>query len=153
MPKKYIVRLSGKERSALDALVHKGSVAAYKRKHAQILLKADASKAGPAWRDQGIADAFDVTVRTVERVRERLCQHGLEVALNRAKRPPQQRKLDGVAEAQLIALACSEAPEGRKKWSLRLLAQRFVQLDEVLVDSISHEGVRRVLKKKNSNRG
>ncbi len=148
MPKRYIVRLSKKERVELERIVKTGKAAAYKRRNAQILLKTDTGKRGPGWTDSRIADAFGVTARTVERVRYRLCEQGLEAALNRAVRPPRERKIDGADEARLIALSCSETPEGYSQWSLRLLADRFVQLDEVEVDSVSYETIRRLLKKR-----
>ena len=146
--KKYIVRLTDDERRYLTSLVDRGKVAAYKRKHAQILLKADiADDAGPGWPDQRIADAFNVGVRTVERIRERLCKHGLEAAIERAKGSGKRRKLDGSQEAHLIALVCGAAPDGHNRWTLRLLADQFVELGHV--DSISHETVRQLLKKRN----
>jgi len=143
---KHVVRLNKEERDQLNDLIHKGKVAAYKRKHAQILLKADIHESGPGWRDQRIADAFGVTVRTVERVRKRLCEQGLDAAINRAKGSGKRRKTDGVQEAHLIALVCGDPPEGRCRWTLRLLADRFVELGHI--DSISHETVRQLLKKR-----
>ena len=144
--KKYIVRLTDEERGHLNDLVNKGKAAAYKRKHAQILLKADIAE-GAGWSDQRIADAFNVSLRTVERTRERLCEQGLDAAIERAKGSGKQRKLDGAQEAHLIALVCGETPEGYSRWSLRLLAEQFVELGHV--DSISYETVRQVLKKRN----
>jgi transposase len=153
MPKKhYVVTLTADERSSLQALIAKGKVAAQKRIHAQILLKADAGPEGDGWTDQQIVEAFDVGRCTVERVRQRFVEQGLEAAL---VRKPQQnripRKLDGAAEAQLIAAACSKPPEGRNRWTLKLLADRLVVLE--LVDTISYETVRRTLKKTRSSRG
>lgn len=146
--KKYIVRLSGEEREQLEALVKKGKGMAYKRLHAQILLTADVGEEGPGWKDQPISQALGVSTRTVERVRERLVEQGLEAALERA---PQQRykplKLDGEGQAQLVALACSAPPEGRRRWTLQLLADRLVSLG--CVEEISYETVRQVLKKTN----
>ena len=144
MVKKYIIRLDSDERDRLDDLINKGKAAAHKRKHAQILLKADAQ--GPDWPDPKIADAFGVSVRTVERIRQRLCEEGLEAAINRAKGSGSQRKTDGAQEAHLIALVCGAPPEGRNRWTLRLLADRFVELGHI--DSISHETVRQLLKKR-----
>jgi len=113
MPKKYIVRLSADERKELKALVNKGKAAAYKRLHAQILLKADISEKDSQWTDKKISEAFDVGLRTVERIRQRLVEGGLESAINRAKQERMKsRKLDGEQEAYLIALSCSEPPEG-----------------------------------------
>jgi transposase len=153
MPKKhYVVTLTAAERSSLQGLIAKGKVAAQKRLHAQILLKADAGPAGDGWKDQQIVEAFDVSRCTVERVRQRFVEQGLEAAL---VRKPQQnripRKIDGAAEAQLIAAACGKPPEGRKRWTLQLLADRLVALE--MVESVSSETVRRTLKKTKSSRG
>jgi len=145
--KKYIVRLSGEERESLRSLVSSGKGPARMFTRARILLKADISEGGPAWPDEKIAEALDVTIQTVERVRKQLVEEGLEAVLCRRKyvQKVSRKKLDGDAEAHLIALACSEAPEGYTRWSLRLLAGRMVELG--YVESISHEAVRRVLKK------
>ena len=150
MNKRYVVRLCAQEREQLKALVSKGKAAAYKIKHAHILLAADAN--GPAWTDCRIAEAFSVHEKTVRNVRERLVTQGLEGALNRKQRqaPPREKILDGAKEARLIALACSQAPPGRSRWTLRLLADKLVELE--VVDSISYETVRRTLKKTNSSR-
>ncbi len=147
MNKKYIVRLTEQERQRLEALITKGKAAAYKIKHANILLKADAD--GPEWVDTRIAEAFGCHVRTVENVRRRLVLHGLERALGRKKQahPSRERKLDGEGEARLIAVACSEPPEGRDRWTLEMLADELVRLK--VVDSISAQTVRRALKKTN----
>ena len=147
--KKYIVRLTEAERRRLGALVNKGKTAAYRIKHANILLKADAD--GPAWTDEHIAEAFRCHVRTVENVRRRCVLQGLEASLERKKqvRPRREHKLDGEGEARLIALACSESPEGRDRWTLQLLADELVRLE--VVDSISAQTVRRTLKKTNSS--
>jgi len=153
MPKKhYVVTLTAAERSCLQGLIAKGKVAARKRLHAQILLKADAGPAGDGWTDQQIGEAFDVGRCTVERVRQRFVEEGLEAALTR--KPQHNRvppKIDGQAEAHLIAVACGKPPEGRKRWTLRLLADRLVQLE--VVESVSSETVRRALKKTRSSRG
>jgi transposase len=145
--KKYIVRLSGKERNSLGSLVSSGKGPARMFTRARILLKADVGEGGPGWPDDKIAEALDVTVQTIERVRKQLVEEGLEAVLSR--RPYAQKvsrkKLDGDAEAHLIALACSETPKGYTRWSLRLLADKMVELG--YVESISHEAVRRVLKK------
>jgi transposase len=153
MPKKlFVVTLTAEERSSLQALIAKGKAAAAKRLHAQILLKADAGPEGDGWKDQQIMEAFDVGRSTVERVRQRLVEEGLEAALTRK---PQQnripRKIDGAAEAQLIATACSKPPEGRTRWTLKLLTERLVQLE--VVESVSRETVRQTLKKTKSSRG
>jgi transposase len=147
MAKKYLVRLAADERTYLQGLIHKGKVAAYKRLHAEILLKADISEWGDKWRDSRISEAFGVSTRTIERVRQRLVQEGLEAALNRAKPTRvRNRVIDGENEAHLIALACGDAPTGRSRWSLRLLGQRMVELG--YVESVSHETVRQTLKKR-----
>lgn len=147
--KKYIVRLSEAERQELGALVTKGKAAAYRIKHANIVLKADAD--GLAWTDKHIAEAFGCHVRTVENVRRRCVLEGLEAALERKKqaRPRRERKLDGEGEARLIALACSQPPEGRDRWTLELLADELVRLK--VVESISPQTVRRTLKKTSSS--
>jgi len=147
MAKKYVVRLSKGERAELTEMVKVGKAAAHKRLHAQILLKSDESKYGPSWKDSQIAEAFDTSIRTVERLRERLCNRGLSPALERAKGGGRKRKLDGAQEARLTALACSEPPEGFAKWTLRLLADKMVELE--IIDKISHEAVRSTLKKSN----
>ena len=147
MKPKYRVQLSVEERGKLQSVVRKGKVAAYKRLNAQMLLKADEGEGGPAWKDKEIAETFEVSIRTVERLRERLCGRGFENCLERAKGAGRKRKLDGKQEAELVVLTCSEPPEGRARWTLRLLADRMVELE--YVDAISHEAVRRVLKKRN----
>lgn len=149
--KKYVVELTSEERKQLKELVKKGKVAGYKIRHAQMLLKADQGKQGPGWQDKQIAEAFGAHLTTVERLRKRLVEHGLQAALERNKRQNYTRKLDGDAEARLIAIACSKAPEGRNEWTLRLLADRLVELS--VVDSISHMTVSRTLKKTNSSLG
>jgi DNA-binding transcriptional ArsR family regulator len=152
MKKKYPVILNETEREQLKRLIAAGTAPARKLTHARILLKADQSPEGPGWVDEAIADAVEVSQPTVSRVRKRYFEEGLEAALNR--RPPNReyrRKLDGEREARLIALACSEPPEGRARWSLRLLADRLVEL-EVVDEEISYQTVRRTLKKTNSGR-
>jgi len=150
--KKYKVTLTADERQFLHDLIAAGKAAALKRIHARVLLKADAAAGGPAWTDGRIAEALEVNVTTVERVRQRFVEQGLEAALVRKKqdRPSRERKLDGAGEARLIALACSEPPQGRGAWTLQLLADRLVELH--VVDSICDETVRQVLKKTNSSR-
>ena len=145
--KKYIVRLSGEERESLKSLASSGKGPARMFTRERILLKADVGEGGPGWPDEKIAEALDVTVQTIERVRKQLVEEGLEAVLNRRKyiQKVSRKKLDGDAEAHLIALACSETPEGYARWSLRLLADRMVELG--YIESISHEAVRRVLKK------
>ncbi len=151
MVKKYVVRLTAEERKKLKQMVNKGKVAAYKRLHAQILLKADESERGPAWTDQKIAESFEVSTRSIERIRKNLVEGGIDAATCRASGGGRKRKLDGSAEAHLIALACSNPPEGRCQWTLQLLADKIVELK--YVDTLSYETVRRVLKKTKSNRG
>jgi len=145
LQKKYIVRLSAEERGELEAMVTRGKGVAYKIKHANILLAADVG--GPAWPDQQIAEAFSCHPRTVENVRRRLVLEGLAAALERQKQahPSNPPKLDGKGQARLTALACSQPPEGRDRWTLQLLADRLVELE--VVDSISGQTVRRTLKK------
>jgi transposase len=151
--KKYIVTLTDDERQHLHNLVSAGKAAAQKLTHARILLKADAAPGSPAWPDEQIAEALEVGRATVARVRQRLVEQGLDAALGRKPqdRPSRERKLDGAAEARLIALACAPPPAGRADWTLRLLADKLIEL--AVVDSVSHETVRQVLKKTNSSRG
>jgi transposase len=150
---KYKVTLTAEERQELQALIAAGRAAAKKLMHARILLKADAADGGPAWPDERIAEALEVSAATAGRVRRRFVEEGLAAALVRKKqdRPSRERKLDGRAEARLIALACSGPPDGRAAWTLQLLADRLVELR--VVDSVCDETVRRVLKKTNSSRG
>jgi transposase len=144
--KKYIVELTSEERCALQAMVKKGKTAAYKIRHAHILLNADQGPEGAGWKDAEIAKTFHCHITTVENVRRRLVEHGLKAALERAQHEAYKpRKLDGRAEAQLVAMACSQTPAGRDKWTLRLLADQMVELK--IVDSISYGTVRNVLKK------
>jgi transposase len=145
MNKKYIVRLTDEEREQLAELTRKGRATAYKIRHAQILLKADAD--GPAWTDARIAESFSVSVNTVLGVRQRLVEQGLEAALNRKPQahPSRAPRLDGEGEARLIALRCSAPPPGHAHWTLRLLADHAVALE--IVETISHETVRQTLKK------
>lgn len=151
--KKYQVTLTDEERQQLADLIATGKAAAQKLIHARILLKADAAAGGPAWTDGRIAEAVEVSVATIERVRQRFVEQGLEAALSRKQqdRPSRQRVLDGRAEARLIALACSPPPEGRKEWTMQLLADKLVELR--VVDAVCDETVRRVLKKTRSSRG
>lgn len=146
MNRRYVVKLGSQEREQLRALVETGKAAAYRRRHAQILLKADEGEEGPGWSDREIAQAFDVHRTTVERLRRRCVEQGLAAALERQKRRRERsRVLDGGGEARLIALACQQPPEGQARWTLHLLAEQMVALD--VVESISHESVRQVLKK------
>jgi transposase len=151
--KKYKVTLTAEERQQLSALIAAGKAAARTLAHARILLKADAALGGPAWADARIAEALEVGTATIERVRQRFVEQGLEAALGRKKqdRPSRPRKLDGRAEARLIALACSAPPDGRKEWTMPLLADKLVEL--AVVDAVCDETVRRALKKTRSSRG
>jgi transposase len=151
--KKYRVTLTAEERESLAALIATGKAAAKKLTHARILLKADQAEGGPGWIDDRIAEAMEVSVATIERVRQRFVEQGLELALVRKKQdqPSRQRKLDGAGEARLIALACSKAPRGRVAWTLQMLADKLVELK--VVDSICPETVRQTLQKTNSSRG
>jgi len=145
MAKRYIVRLSDEERRLLRDVVKNLKGTSQKVRRANILLKADAE--GPNWTDAKIAEAFGCRVQTVENVRKRLVNEGLENVLNRRKRetPPRPKKLDGKQEAEVIALRLGDPPAGFANWTLRLLADRVVELE--IVESISHETVRRTLKK------
>jgi transposase len=152
MNKRYIVELTENERELLREMVSSGKAKARKLTHARILLKADGSPAGPNWPDWKISQALDVGTATIERVRKRLVEEGLEAALS-SRKPNREyeRCLDGDGEAHLIALACSKAPKGYQRWTLQLLADRMVQL--YYVDAISYETVRRTLKKTNLSLG
>jgi transposase len=144
--KRYRVTLMAEEREALGHMISRGKADARKLAHARVLLQADASECGPDWTDTRIAEAVRVSVRTIERVRQRFVEEGLEAAL--LPRPSPRvyaRKLDGAQEAKLVALACSEPPEGKRRWTLRLLAERMVELE--VVPELSHETVRQTLKK------
>lgn len=146
MAKRYVVTLTDEERDTLGKLISSGKGSARKLAHARILLKADESEGAPAWKDVDISRAVDVGTATVERVRKRFVEDGLDAALGRRKpRRVYRRRLDGDGEAHLIALACSSPPEGRNRWTLRLLAGRMVVLR--YVETVSHETVRDVLKK------
>jgi transposase len=151
MAKRYHVRLSDDDRHSLQKLVRSGKAPARALTHARILLKADEAENGPGWQDEQIAEALETSVPTVERTRKRFTQGGLDDALYH--RPPSKtkpRKLDGSAEAHLIALSCSEPPSGRDHWTMQLLADKFVELYDGPV--ISDELVRRTLKKTSSSR-
>jgi transposase len=146
--KNYIVELTSEERSGLKDIFKAERMAAHKRRHAHILLKADQGPQGPAWKDADIANAFDCTIKSVERLRKRLVEHGLEAAMDHGNRGSYRpKKLDGVAEAHLIATACSSAPQGRNRWTVRLLAEQMVALG--FVDSCSKSTVHNTLKKMN----
>ena len=145
LPAKYHVTLTKEEREWLQALTQAGRLAARTLKHAWILLKADASPGGPAWADGAIRTAFDVGWSTIARVRRAFVEEGVDAALYPKPAPPRRpTKLDGANEAHLVALICSAAPAGRERWTLRLLAERFVTLEG---ETVSYETVRRALKK------
>jgi transposase len=145
--KKYIVTLTADERQSLLDLIAAGKAAAKKLAHARILLKADAAEGGPAWPDRRIAEALEVSDATIERVRQRFVEQGLEAALARKaqERPSRQLTLDGRAEARLIALACSTPPDGRAVRTMQMLADELIGLE--VVPTVSDETVRRSLKK------
>ena len=147
MPKKkYIVTLTSDERTYLRGLISKGKAAAFKQRHARMLLKTDQGPQGEGWTDEQIEQALDVNASTVERLRRRFVEEGLEAALQRKEQKNRKaKKIDGEAEARLVALACSKPPEGRTSWTLQLLADQMVSLE--VVDSVSPETVRKTLKK------
>lgn len=151
MNKRYVVRLSEEEHSTLLGLVRAGKAATRKLTRARILLKVDQGGAGPGWTDERTAEALEVGTTAVRNARQRFVEEGLEAAINRKKQkhPSRLRKLDGEAEARLIALACSKAPLGRRRWSMRLLADELVALE--IVESITHDTVWRTLKKTRSS--
>ncbi len=146
MRKKYVVRLSDAERKRLHALIRSGTESARRLRRGRTLLLCDEGRS-----DVAVAEALHIGRATVERTRQRFCQDGLEVALGERPRPGGKPKLNAKQEAHLIALACSAAPEGRERWTVRLLADRLVELEHV--EAISHETVRRTLKKTRSSRG
>jgi len=147
MKKVFVVRLAEAERTELDALVRKGKASALTIARARILLKADQGKDGEAQADAQVAEALSIAAKTVFNVRRRWVEEGLEAALRRKKQdcPSRSRKLDGKAEAKLVAACCGPVPKGRARWTLRLLASKLVELE--VVDSISPETVRSTLKK------
>ena len=152
MYQKYFVKLTSEDRTYLEKLISSGSGPARKLRRARILLKSDCNEGGPNWGYEAICDAFDVNSLTVTNVHKAYAAGGLEQALNR-KKPDREyeHRLDGKAEAHLIALACSDAPEGYDRWTLRLLRDRFVKLE--MVESVSHETIRTTLKKTNLSLG
>ena len=146
MAKRYRVTLTAEDRETLSGMISRGKADARKLAHARVLLQADASEGAPGWPDTRIAEAVRVSVRKIERVRQRFVEEVLEAALPPRPSPRvYARKLDGAQEAKLVALACSGPPEGRKRWTLRLLAERMVELE--VVPDLSHETVRQTLKK------
>jgi transposase len=151
MVKKYVVSLSESDRQSLEQIVTTGKRSASTMNHARILLKADSQQPKGSWRDQDIKEALDISLRTIERVRQRFVEEGLEAALKPRSGRGRKPKLDGDVEAHLVALRCSEPPTGQGRWTLRLLANQMVALD--YIDQLSHESVRQVLKKTNCNPG
>jgi len=150
--KRHIVVLPEEERARLHTMIGRGVAPASALTHARILLKANQGEAGPGWTDAAIAVAVEVNPATVARVRMRYVAAGLDAAVHR-KPPARQyhRRLDGEQEARLVALACSAPPQGRKRWTLRLLAERMVEL--AVVETVSHETVRQALKQTGSSHG
>jgi transposase len=153
MGKQYYVTLTQSEREQLHKLVSTGTGPAQQQRNARILLKADQSVSGPGWQDEHISAALEVSIATIGRVRRRFYEQGLAAALQRRQqtRPGPERQCDGEQEAHLVALACSGPPRGFARWSLRLLADKMVEL--AYIEQISYETVRRVLKKTNFNPG
>lgn len=146
MAKKYRVTLTDEERAGLEALISRGKADARKLAHARILLRADEADGAPACTDEEVASATETSTRTVERVRRRFVEEGIVSALMpKPSKRVYARALDGAQEAKLIALACSKAPDGKKRWTLRLLAERVVELGHA--KALSHETVRRTLQK------
>lgn len=152
MDKRYRVILTDEQRTELERLIAAGTAPARRLIHARILLKADQGPGAPAWVDDRIAEAVEVSQPTVSRVRKQFVEEGLEAALNRrAPRREYIRKLDGEQEAKLVALCCSAPPDGQKRWTLRLLADKLVELE--VVEDISYQTVRRTLKQTSSSPG
>ena len=149
--KKYILKLTSDERSELECLVRRGRCAGWKIQRAQALLAMDASDAGPRWIDARVAEAYRCTSRSVETWRKQAVLDGPMTLLERQPMPERVGKLGGDVEPRLVALCCSEPPASHERWSLRLLADRLVELE--IVDSVSHETVRQTLKKTILNRG
>jgi transposase len=150
--KKFIVKLDAAERIRLNDLISKGKAAAKAILKARILLKSDQGEAGEGWSDEKIAKALDTNVAMVERVRAKLVEKGLDATLARKKRetPPIAPIFDGAKQAQLVALACSQPPEGFARWTIRLLAEKVVERQ--IVDAAHHNTVQRALKKMSSSR-
>lgn len=149
MAPRYRVTLTEQERKYLEALTRNGKTGAKKFIHARALLLCDAGPDGPAWDVADVADALGVTSRTIEHLKQRFVEEGIETALERksSEKPPREVVFDGAFEARLIALACSDAPEGYDRWTVRLLADKSVELK--FASSVSHMTVQRVLKKTN----
>ena len=151
MSKKYVVTLNKEEREQLNALIQKGKTQGYRIKHAQILLKLDDMPENNGWTYDRIKEAYRVTPHTISKIAERFVCGGLEAALGRKEQENRHRKIDGEVEARIIAIACSEAPEGRERWTLQLIADELVRLS--VVESISDTAVMNTLKKTNLSLG
>jgi transposase len=152
MSKKYVVKLTAEERNEFERLSHTGKSAAWKILHAQALLKMDQGEGGPAWSDAQIAEAFGMTVCSIESWRRQAVEDGPESLFEREyARRPEKRRLDGDGEAQLVKLACSQAPDDRESWTLSLLRDKIIELR--MTDTISRETIRKVLKKTSSSHG
>ena len=149
MSPRYRVTLTKEERKELDAMTHRGKTHARRFIHARALLLCDAGADGPAWNVADVATALGVTSRAIEHLKKRFVEDGIEAALDRKPRekPPREVVFDGAFEARLITLACSDAPEGHRRWTVRLLADKAVELR--FAESVSHMTVQRVLKKTN----
>jgi transposase len=140
------------ERNGLEQLTQKGKTAAYKMNHARILLKADINQEGGGWTDCQISESLDIGHATIERVRQRFVEEGIESALNRREQKKRRQKIiDGEKEAYLIAIACSETPAGKRNWTLRMLSEKMVELN--YVEQVSTETIRKTLKKTNLSLG
>ncbi len=151
--KKYVLRLTDAERSALESVVRGRGAAGYERRRAQVLLFCDQGDSGPGWPDERVSASFGFSVRTIGELRKAAVEKGSLASLARKKREvgPKPRKFTGEEEARLVALACSEPPEGHARWSVRLLAERLVVLE--VFEAVGREAVRRALKKTNLNLG
>jgi hypothetical protein len=148
MSPRYRVTLTEQERNELEILTKRGKTGAKKFIRARALLLCDAGVAGPAWKVADAAEAFGITGRTIEHIKKQFVEEGFEAALNRKplEKPPREIRFDGAFEARLIALACSDAPDGRTRWTVRLLADKVVELE--IAESVSHMTIQRVLKKR-----
>ena len=151
MAKKYYVTLKEEEREQLKSMIRKGKVAGYRIKHAQILLKLDEIPENEGWSQEKIGEAYGAAIMTVSGVAKRYVLEGMEAALGRKEQENRHRKIDGDVEAQIVAIACSEAPEGRERWTLQLIADEVVRLG--IVESLSHTAVADTLKKTNFSLG
>lgn len=150
---KYPIELAREQREKLEKLIRRGKERARKIAHAQVLLKADRGPDGPGWSDEHIQEAFGVSLSTIRRIGQRFVESGLDDALNRRAQPPRPEKriLNGRHEAYLIALSCGQKPEGRERWSVRLLAHKMVEVG--YVEQVGRETICVALKKMNSNPG